>query len=100
MFFFVCRFPLFYRLAMPQFSTDELATMDRLAAKGTEATKVVTHLQAKRTRRHEPGPSPSAVYKFLAGDTHQRDKSETRGRPSKLPRGLVTAYVIIYVTST
>ena len=76
---------------MPQFSTVELATMGRLAAKGTEATKVVTHLQAKRT---------SAVYKFLAADTHQRDKSETRGRPSKLPRGLVTTYVTIYVTST
>ena len=87
--FVVCGALLFYRLAMPQFSTDELATMDRLVAKGAEAKKIVTNLQAKRARRHEPGPSPSAVYKFLAGDTHQRDKSETRGRPSKLPRGLV-----------
>ena len=29
------------------------------------------------------------MYKFLAGDTHQRDSSDTRGRPSNLPRGLV-----------
>ena len=65
--------------AMPQLSTTELATMERMTRKGHEPNKIVASLRMKRARKDESGPSPSSVYKFLAGDTHQRDSGRAHG---------------------
>lgn len=56
---------------------------------GKAPHQVISKLQGQREKNDVSGPSPATVYKFLAGATHKRAAEETRGRPSKVPVGLV-----------
>ena len=62
--------------------------MDQMQKQGKEPKAIVARIQANRARMELSGPSSSTVYKFLAGQTHNRGRSETRGRDSKMPEGL------------
>ena len=67
--------------------------MDDMHKKGKSPKEILAKLQRDRARHGDDGPGSSAVYNFLAGVTHRRDASETRGRPSQLPRRLVSTAV-------
>ena len=79
----------FAKPAMSHLSTDEISLMDQMQKQGKEPKAIVARIQANRARMELSGPSSSTVYKFLAGQTHNRGRSETRGRDSKMPEGLV-----------
>ena len=67
--------------------------MDDMQKSGESPQDILSKLQRNRARRGEDGPGRSAVYNFLSGLTHRRDMVETRGRPSQMPRRLVSVGV-------
>ena len=78
-------------LAMPfrHMTPEEVRRMDRMQKAGRGPKDIARALQHSRTQRGEAGPSHSAVYSFLSGKTYARGRAETRGRKSRLPRGLI-----------
>ena len=65
----------------------ELAKIDEMQKGGWGAGEILDSLQKMRTKAGEPGPSQSAVYRAMGGETYKRDYVEQRGRPTTLPVG-------------
>jgi len=68
--------------AMPRFSSTELSLMDRLQKQGSDPGPIFKAVNAARHRQRAPLASSSAVYRYLAGETYDRDAEEARGRTS------------------
>ena len=75
--------PVFFLEYMPlktqHFSPRELALMDGMLKKREKPKKIISALLRGRKRNKVAPPSKSAVYRYLSGETYQRDASETRG---------------------
>ena len=84
--------PRCVRPAMPRshMTEAEVATADALQKQGHSAREVLATLQKERRKAGGRGPSQSAVYRFLKGDTYKRGASEQRGRPVALPPDMVS----------
>ena len=67
----------------------ELAKIDEMQKGGWGAGEILDSLQKMRTKAGEPGPSQSAVYRAMGGETYKRDYVEQRGRPTALPANMV-----------
>ena len=63
--------------------------LDEMEKVGQSATDILHVLRAERAVAGEPGPSLSAVYRTMRGQSYKRGAPERRGRPAKLPPGLV-----------
>ena len=50
---------------------------------GADAVQVINNARA---RRHEPPINPSAIYRYIQGETHKLGAKEARGRPPALTR--------------
>lgn len=74
---------------MPHLSCSEVNLVNKKQKKGMEPQKILAMLQRARLKKGEAGPSESAVYRLLKGNTYQPDAEETRGRPSKIPTAMV-----------
>ena len=68
--------------AMPHFSSTELSLMDRLQKQGSDPWPIFKAVNAARHRQRAPLASSSAVYRYLASETYDRDAEEARGRTS------------------
>ena len=68
--------------AMPHFSSTELSLMDRLQKQGSDPGPIFKAVNAARHRQRAPLASSSAVYRYLASETYDRDAEEARGRTS------------------
>ncbi len=70
---------------MPEhLSPKEVRTMDALQKQGKTPQEVLAKLQAARAKRGAGGPSANAVYRFMSGETYERGRAESRGRPEQL----------------
>ena len=72
------------------FSNAEVLQMDKLLKAKNTPGDIIRKLQSARARAGKEGPSASAVYRFLKGETFKRDVSETRGAKARLPTGVIT----------
>lgn len=77
-----------------------MATMDRMQKKGEKPAAILRALQSDRQKnlvnatagsskkrsKKKMGPSKSAVYRFLKGETYKRVEEEARGRPVELTK--------------
>jgi hypothetical protein len=68
----------------PQLDAKELASADRMLRAGTGKSLILVALRRGRARRGLEGPGKTAVYQYLAGNTHNIHAAETRGRKPKL----------------
>jgi hypothetical protein len=59
--------------AMPHFSDAELGRMERLRKAGDVPQMILHKVQRTRRLRGVAGPTQSAVYRYLAGETYERD---------------------------
>ena len=59
--------------------------------KGMAGTDIQSALEKRRKRKRQEGPSESAVYRALRGESHKRGRSETRGRKPKFSFKHLTA---------
>ena len=65
-----------------QLSAAECDRIDMLVRKRRQtATAAWRQLNSSRERRGVQPLGPDAVYRYVAGATHKRSRSETRGRP-------------------
>ena len=69
------------RVFHPRFSAMELAKMEKMQKAQESPGEVFEKLQRIRAQKGVTGPSESAVYRFMSGETYNRDMEETRGRP-------------------
>ena len=69
---------------MPQLSSAEQITVERMKRSNKSPGVILAALQAKRRRRRVKGPGKTTVYSFLAGATHARGAEESRGAKKKL----------------
>ena len=70
-------------------SPDEIAKVDEMQKGGSGADEILTRLQKMRSKLGQTGPSQSAVYRAMSGETYKRAYVEQRGRPSTLPANMV-----------
>ena len=63
--------------------------MDSLQKRGKCPEEILAKLRASRSKRGKIGPSKTAVYRFLAGETYKHGRAETRGRKARSPHGLL-----------
>ena len=61
------------------FSGRELAIMDRMVKKRKPPKQIIAAMVRGRKSGKIAPPSESAVYRYLKGETHQRDAPEKRG---------------------
>ena len=78
-------------MAVPKLSAKRVVTMDDMQKSGEPAKDILAKLQRDRGKRGEDGPGRLAVCDFLSGKIHRRDIVENRGRPSQMPRRLVSS---------
>jgi hypothetical protein len=74
---------------MPQLTPTELANIERMQRAKQPGVKIFKALQKARAKKKQKGPGKTAVYEFLAGNTHLQHADETRGRKKE-----VTAKVV------
>ena len=72
-------------VAMSHLTAKEFAKVDEMQKGGWDAGEILDSLQKMRSKAGEPGPSQSAVYRAMSGETYKRDYFEQRGRPTALP---------------
>ena len=72
-------------------SNAEVCKVDEMEKLGRTATDILHELRAVRAGAGDHGPSLSAVYRTMRGKSYKRGATERRGRPAKLPPGLVEA---------
>ena len=70
-------------------SAQEVAAMDRMHKKGEPPKDIIAKLVEARAKKGAAGPSPAAVYRFLALESYKRGAAEKRGRKSRLPKRLL-----------
>ena len=61
----------------------EQVKADQMKNQGKEPKQILEALQKQRSKEGKEGPSKSAVYNFLGGNTFKRSAEEKRGRPGK-----------------
>jgi hypothetical protein len=74
--------------ASQHMSDAEVARLDLMQKKGCGAAQILKKLQQARQKKGGSGPSPSAVYRRMAGETYAKgrmDDTDTRGRSSTMP---------------
>ena len=72
----------------PRLTDAEMSLITSLLS--THSTQdILATLQQKRRRRSLSGPSQSAVYRFVAGETYIRGAAEKRGASNKIPDKVV-----------
>ena len=74
--------------AYQHMSDAEVARLDLMQKAGNDAPQILKTLQKARQKKGETGPSPSAVYRRMAGDTYAKggaNEADARGRPSTMP---------------
>ena len=74
---------------MPHLSVDEVNVIEKMRRQGKNPNDILCQLIKTRGKRGIAGPSSSAVYRFLNGETYQRSEVEERGRKTSLPPRLV-----------
>ena len=73
----------------PHLDAQELASADRMLRAGSGKSQILLALRRARDRRGLSGPGKTAVYEYLAGNTHNHYADETRGRKATLtPKAL------------
>ena len=72
-------------MAGAHMSAQEVAAMDRMHKKGEPPKDIIAKLVEARAKKGAAGPSPSAVYRFLAGVSYKREAAEKHGRKRRLP---------------
>ena len=73
----------------PHLEAKELVAADRMFRAGDAKPDILLKLRQARQRRGLPGPGKTAVYEYLAGNTHNYHADETRGRKATLmPKAL------------
>ena len=76
-------------MATRHMSALEVAKLDIMQKQGKSAHEILCKLKEERARNHEKGPSLSAVYRYMGGETYQRGSEERRGHQCQLPRSMV-----------
>ena len=66
-------------------SVKELQLLEARQKGGKTPKEILDFLQNRRAKAGGEGPSASAVYRHLKGETHRRSAAEKRGRKSTLP---------------
>ena len=66
-------------------SVKELQLLEARQKDGKTPKEIVNFLQNRRAKAGGEGPSASAVYRHLKGETYRRSAAEKRGRKSTLP---------------
>ena len=74
---------------VPHMSAQEVERADALQKVGKTPLDITNALQASRTKQGMPGPSKHVVHRFVKGETFVRGRSESRGRPGRLPPRLL-----------
>lgn len=70
----------------PHLTAAEQDFIMKANGKGKEPVEIQAALALRRQKNEEAAPDLTAVRRFLKGKTHQRGRSETRGRKSKVSR--------------
>ena len=80
------------RYAMPQLTEKERNTLVSMLKQKKTPQQMLASLQAARTRKGLEGPGKTAIYDFLAGQTHAGDGEETRGRAARLTNAMLKIF--------
>ena len=71
-------------------SEGEVCKVEELQKAGWQASAILQTLQKARRKAGELGPSLSGVYRAMNGQVYKRGATEQRGRPTTLPRQLLS----------
>ena len=71
-------------------SEGEVCKVEELQKAGWQASAILQTLQKTRRKAGELGPSLSGVYRAMSGQVYKRGATEQRGRPTTLPRQLLS----------
>ena len=80
------------RYAMPQLTEKERNTLVSMLKQKNTSQQMLASLQAARTHKGLEGPGKTAIYDFLAGQTHAGDGEETRGRAAWLTNAMLKIF--------
>ena len=76
-------------MARRHMSEEEVCKVDAMQKRGCAANGILGALRKTRAAAGEPGPSRSAVYRTMRGESYTRGAEEHRGRRANLPPGMV-----------